>query len=155
MKHKLYLIIIPLITIAVSVLGSAITSGGMVWYKTLNLPSIAPPGGVIGAVWTAIFFLATISAILFWSQKNKDNNRNLIIALFLINAFLNVLWSMVFFGLSLIGWAIIEMILLNASTIALVILMWRKFLVSAVLLLPYVFWVSFATYLTISIWQLN
>lgn len=155
MKNKLYLIVIPLITIAIASLGSLITAGGMAWYGTLKFLSIAPPGGFIGAVWTVIFILATISAILFWRKRSDNPADNAVVVLFLLNAILNILWSVIFFGLYLIGFSIIEMILLNATTMALVILLWRRHLASAILLLPYVLWVSFATYLAMSIWKLN
>lgn len=147
-------LIIPLVTLATALGGSWITNGGMEWYKTIKLPSIAPAGSFIGMVWTIIFILATISAILFWNS-GRGVNFKLIVALFIANALLNVLWSTLFFGFGQIGWSIVEMIVLNLSNLALIILLWQGNLASALLLVPYFLWVSFATYLAYSIWGLN
>jgi tryptophan-rich sensory protein len=152
---KLNHIIIPLITLATALCGSWITNGGMEWYRiTLKLPEIAPGGGFIGMVWTIIFIFAAISVILFWNS-GRGVNFKLIIALFIANALLNVLWSALFFGFGLIGWSIVEMIILNLSNLALIILLWQGNQASALLLVPYFLWVSFATYLAYAIWGLN
>lgn len=148
-------IIIPLITILVSVIGSFVTSRGMNWYKTIHLPEITPPGQFIGAVWTILFILATISALIVWNTAERTGNFKLIIGLFVINAFLNVLWSYMFFGAHWIGPAIIEAGLLCLSVIILVISIWPSSKLAASLLIPYAGWTAFATYLTYTIWQLN
>jgi len=148
-------IIIPLITILVSLIGSFVTSRGMNWYKTINLPEITPPGQLIGTVWIILFILATISALIVWNTAQKTNNFKLIIALFVINAFLNVLWSSIFFGAHWIGPAIIEAGLLGLSVILLIIYIWPVSKLAAGLLIPYAGWVAFATYLTYTIWSLN
>ncbi|MFH1766724.1 MAG: TspO/MBR family protein, partial [Patescibacteria group bacterium] len=143
------------IVILVSAIGGAITDGGMAWYDTIILPSFTPAGSVIGAVWTIIFALCIASAIIIWSIQPHDKSFRLIILLFLINAFLNVFWSALFFGWHLIGFAFVEAILLDLSVIALIILIWPKSRLSASLLIPYAFWVAFASFLTFTIWQLN
>jgi len=148
-------IVIPLITIFVSVIGSTITTKGMTWYKTINLPKITPPGQVIGTVWTILFILTTISVLIIWNTAQKTDNFKLIIALFVINAFLNILWTYLFFGKHLIGPAIIEAGLLGLSVIILIIFIWPVSKLAAGLLIPYAGWVAFATYLTYLIWSLN
>lgn len=156
MKLKLNYLIIPLITLVVSVVGSTFTSGGMEWYKTINLPAWTPPGSIIGAVWTTIFILTAISALIVWnniSHKNKIFNK--IIAVFLLNAFLNVLWSFIFFSQHLIGPAVVEAAVLGLSVIALIILIYPYSKSAALLLAPYAIWVTFATYLTYAIYLVN
>ncbi|MEM4263633.1 MAG: TspO/MBR family protein [Candidatus Woesearchaeota archaeon] len=148
-------IIIPIITIAVSVIGSMITSKGMQWYKTINLPSFTPPGSFIGAVWTMIFILATISALIVWNKMPQEGNFWWIIALFLINAGLNVFWSYLFFGKHMLNVAFIEAGLLDLTVITLIILIWPVSRLAAGLLIPYAAWVAFATYLSYIIWSLN
>ncbi|PIR66293.1 MAG: hypothetical protein COU51_04670 [Parcubacteria group bacterium CG10_big_fil_rev_8_21_14_0_10_36_14] len=71
MRLKLNYIIIPLFTAFIAYFGGQITSAGMKWYKTINLPSFTPPGFVIGYVWTFIFICATISAIITWNKLKK------------------------------------------------------------------------------------
>ncbi len=148
-------IIIPLITIAVAVIGSFLTSAGMDWYKTLNLPSLAPGGGFIGSVWTVIFILSTISVLIIWNSAPRTNLFWWIIGFFIVNAILNVLWSYIFFYSHNIGPSIIEMIILEISVLGLCILIWPYSRVASILIWPYAIWVCFATYLAYNIWILN
>ena len=153
---KLNYFIIPLFTIAVAWAGSAVTAAGMAWYKTINLPGFTPPGAVIGAVWTVIFILATVAALIFWNSTTSLSPKFwLVVVLLVLNGLLNFLWSYLFFGQHLIGVAVFEAALLGLSVIALIILIWPVSRLAAILLLPYAGWVGFATYLTYSVWQLN
>ncbi|MDD5146563.1 MAG: tryptophan-rich sensory protein [Candidatus Pacebacteria bacterium] len=148
-------IIIVLIVVAVALIGSWLTSGGMNWYNTLILPSITPPGFFIGAVWTIIFILSAISAIIFWNKSERNNRLKWVAALFIFNAFLNVFWSLLFFNQHLISASIIEMIILELTVLALLVLIWPVSKLASALLTPYAVWVVFATYLAYSIWLLN
>lgn len=152
---KLNYIVIPLITIATAVLGSVLTSRNMDWYKTINKPSWTPPGSVIGTVWTILFTLITISAIIVWNSPNRPQMITAIVIAFIINAILNVLWSVLFFGFHQMYAAIFECALLAVSILVLIYLIWPISIIAALLLVPYVLWVSFATYLTYSVWKLN
>lgn len=152
---KLNYIIIPLMIILVAVVGSWLTSSGMDWYGTINLPEWTPAGSVIGAVWTTIFILATISALIVWSRANRNRRFRWIIAIFIINAFLNVFWSYLFFNQYLIGPAIWGAGLLGLSVLFLIILIRPISKWAALLLFPYAGWVAFATYLTYTVWLLN
>lgn len=154
MKIKTNYIAISLITVAVATVGSYLTSMGMEWYNSLSLPTIAPPGSFIGLVWTIIFILGDISAILFWNAP-RGKNFKLITTLFLLNAFFNVYWSFLFFTLHLFWWAIAEMIVLNLVNLALIGLLCKDNHKSSVLLVPYFLWVSFATYLAYLVAALN
>jgi len=146
MKIKPNYLAIPLIVVAVAAAGNLFTFQGLGWYGTLRLPAFAPGGSFIGLVWTIIYILAVISGILFWNAPRRDNFR-IITVLFLANALLNALWSYIFFSLHLIDLAVWEMLLLNASTVLLILLLRKYERRSAWLLLPYFIWVSFATYL--------
>ncbi|HTY39939.1 MAG TPA: TspO/MBR family protein [Candidatus Paceibacterota bacterium] len=151
-------ILIPLLTLAVSLGGSSFTSGGIGsgWYDKLVKPSWTPPGWVIGIVWTTIFILAAISAILVWNGMPRSNVFWFIIMLFLLNGLLNVFWSYLFFGAPhALGWATLEAAVLDLSVIALVVLIWPFSRLAAGLLMPYAAWVAFATYLTSVVWHLN
>jgi len=150
-------ILIPLVTIAVAVIGSFLTTSGMEWYNTeLIQPAITPPKIAFPIAWNIIFVLTTISALIIYNNKKTPKNRKRIIAdIFILNAALNVLWSLLFFNLRLIEAALIEMTLLEMTIIALIILIWRTSKFSAALLFPYALWVAFATYLTTQITMLN
>ncbi|MFA6552425.1 MAG: TspO/MBR family protein [Candidatus Paceibacterota bacterium] len=152
---KINYIFIPLITIATAWIGNYLTFGGMAWYKTINLPSWTPPGFIIGTVWTILFILAAISAIIVWNAEMPDEKLALIVIFFVVNALLNIGWSLLFFNLHLIGASVFEAGFLGLSVLALVIFIWPVSVLAAALLIPYFLWVSFATYLTYSVWIIN
>ena len=148
-------IIIPLIAFLTAGIGSWVTSGGMDWYKTINLPSFTPPGQIIGIAWTIIFILSAISVLIVWNRFPRDNHSKWIIELFIVNAFLNVSWSCFFFGLHLLGWSIFGAAFLFLSVLLLIFLIRPIFRFAAVLLYPYAIWTAFAAYLTYAVWNLN
>lgn len=159
---KLNYFVIPLITIIVASVGGAITDSGLNWYRTINLPSWTPTGSSIGLVWTIIFILTTISALIIFNPSKKlgasklyKRTKNLIMLFFILNALLNVFWSYLFFGQHLIGFAIIDAILLEASVLALIVLIQPLSFFASFLLAPYAVWVIFATYLTFAVSILN
>jgi len=153
---KINYLIIPLITIVVGYLGNIITNQGLDgWYYNLNLPNIAPAGWFIGLMWSIIYVLTTISALIVWNKLKKDKDFKLIISLFIVNAFLNWFWTYLFFGMNLIYPALLEMIILNIINLWLIVILRKKNLLASVLLIPYFIWVSFATYLTYLILTLN
>ncbi len=155
MKIKTNYIVIAFFTIFIAVLGSIITKQNMEWYGALTTPQQAPGGAVIGIIWTLIFILTAASAILVWNKMPVDPHRRLFMLLFILNGFLNLFWSVLFFGRHMLGWALFEMIMLNLTNVALIYLLWDDHRMSALFLLPYFLWVCFATYLAYVIWQVN
>jgi tryptophan-rich sensory protein len=155
MSLKLNYFIIPAAVILTAFLGSIFTGEGMVWYDTLKAPKIAPPGYVIGTVWTVLFALMAIAVLMFWNKTTANHNFNVIVILLIVNAVLNILWSALFFGMHSPLAAFIEIFFLNATTLALIILFWPQNLWSAILFIPYFLWVSFATYLNYLFLRLN
>jgi tryptophan-rich sensory protein len=92
---------------------------------------------------------------MWWNSSSLDAGFHWAIAAFILNAVLNVTWSYLFFVRHEIGYSIIEMIFLLLSVLALMVLLYRELPVASLLLLPYVLWVLFATYLTVIIYGLN
>lgn len=155
MKLKPNYFIIPLITILVAFLGSLLTTSGMNWYDTeLIRPEITPPDWAFPLAWNLIFILTTIAALVVYN-KSQGKRRLGIVIFFIANAVLNVLWSLLFFKYHLILPAFIEMIVLNLTTVVLIAINCKVSKLASWLLLPYFLWVSFATYLTYLIYQLN
>jgi len=152
-------ILIPLFTFMVSYCGSLFTSSGMEWYATINKPTWTPPGMVIGMVWTAIFILATISALRVWNKKytkaERYNHILWIMVLFMVNGILNIEWSFLFFYTHNIFAAFIEAVLLGLSVLALVFVIWPVSRLASALLIPYLGWVTFASYLTYIVYTMN
>jgi tryptophan-rich sensory protein len=149
--NKIGYILIPLIVFLVATIGSFFTGTGMDWYDTINLPSWTPPGYFIGIVWTIIFLLSTISALIVWGKPRNW----LVITVFLINAFLNVFWSYLFFNQHLIGAAFFEAIILDVTVFILIFKIWPISRLASMLLIPYGLWGAFASFLTLVVWILN
>ncbi|MFA6397630.1 MAG: TspO/MBR family protein [Candidatus Paceibacterota bacterium] len=155
-KFRANYILIPAFTIFIALLGSYITKSEMSWYQGINIPSWAPSGMLIGIVWTIIFILTAKSALIVWNSKYPKIKRvGIVMSMFLINAMLNVWWSTLFFGQHMIGLAIFDSILLGLSVLILIILIWPIRRSASLLLVPYLAWVSFATYLNYLIFILN
>lgn len=124
------------------------------WYAGLNKPSFNPPNWIFGPMWTFLYILMGISFYLIWKLP-VSIDRSKAIRLFVIQFAFNFCWSILFFSLHQTGWAFIEIILMWIF-ILLTILQFRKLsMVAAILLIPYLLWVSFASILNASIWVLN
>jgi benzodiazapine receptor len=150
----MYNLVIPLFTLLVALIGSKLTLSGMNWYTTLKLPKWTPQGKVIGIIWTVIFILTAISALIVWNQYGNKASISIGL-LFMLNGILNVLWSYVFFVRHNFNLAIFEMSALNITTVLLIYEIWPFSIMAALLLLPYFLWVSVATYLACSIKTMN
>ncbi|HVV15075.1 MAG TPA: TspO/MBR family protein [Candidatus Paceibacterota bacterium] len=136
-------------------LGSLFTApavGG--WYATLARPDLAPPNWIFAPVWTALFLLMGIAAYLVW-KRPASRGRTLALKLFFVQLLLNVGWSLVFFGLHNPGAALAEIALLWVSIAATVWSFSKVSGTAALLLAPYLVWVSFASYLNFMLWTLN
>lgn len=124
------------------------------WYGTINKPSFTPPGWVFGPVWTALYIAM---AVAVWLVSRRDGWRanRLAISLYVVQLVFNALWSWIFFGQQEIGWALVNIVALWATIVVVMILFWRRNRSAGWLMLPYVLWVSFASFLNYSLWTLN
>lgn len=146
-------------------LGSYFTMGSVKdWYPVLVKPALNPPAWIFGPVWTTLFFLMGCALYLVWSSYAKASadkkdesgkSKRLAYWAFGIQMVLNTLWSIIFFGLHSTGGALFEMIFLWLAILVTIILFAKISKLTVWLLLPYIFWVSFAGYLNYSIWILN
>jgi len=125
------------------------------WYVALEKPAWQPPDWLFGPVWTLIYALAAVAGVSAWQGAPQSAGRNRILALFAINAFLNLLWSLLFFRLHRPDWALIEVAFLWLSIIALIFGLRPFSKVSTWLLAPYLLWVTFAAVLNATIVRLN
>ena len=127
------------------------------WYYGLIQPSWKPPDWLFGPAWTTLFGLMAWSGVIAWraSAALALETRQRLLALWAINAVLNVAWSLLFFKLQRPDLAVIEVCLLWAS-IALLIRHLRPYAPKAGWLLwPYLAWVSFAAALNAAVVYLN
>jgi tryptophan-rich sensory protein len=125
------------------------------WYRSLKKPSWQPPDWLFGPAWTLIFGFAAWGAGLAWKMAPSDGWRTLMVVLFLANGALNIVWSLLFFKLRRPDWALIEVVPLWLSILVLIVYLGGVTTQGALLLTPYLAWVSFAAYLNRTIVRLN
>jgi tryptophan-rich sensory protein len=141
---------------AAAAIGSYFTSLSVsTWYVTLVKPPIAPPGGVIGAVWTVLYLLMGISLFLVLGENRSRPGVRQGTGLFGVQLGLNVLWSFLFFGLQSPSLALAGILVLWISIAATLLQFLKVSRPAACLLVPYLLWVSFATVLNAWILLLN
>lgn len=143
-----------LITELVGGLSALLTANSMKMFETVTKPDLTPPAPVFPIVWTILFALMGISAaLIYMSPPSVDKNHSIII--YVCQLIVNFFWSIIFFNFRAYGFAFFWILLL----LALIVLMIYKFYqvnkLAALLQIPYLIWVAFATYLTYNIWVLN
>ena len=148
------IVIAGIMALIVAALGATITDLGP-WYRSLIQPHWAPPDAAYGIAWTAIYACAALAGVTGWLAMPTWKEREWLLGMFCLNGFLNILWSLLFFRLHRPDWAMIEVLGLWLSVAALIVILWRRSMIGSVLLLPYLLWVTFAGYLTMTIVRLN
>lgn len=143
-----------LLTFAVAATGGLASATAGSFYRELIRPDWAPPGWLFGPVWTTLYFLMAIAAWLVWRVHGWGNARAAL-TLFVVQLAVNALWTWLFFVWRLGGLAFAEILLLWCLIVATAVAFMRLHALAAALLLPYLAWVSFASALSLAIWQLN
>ncbi len=155
------------------------------WYATLEKPALSPPNWIFGPVWIALYFLMGVSLYLVWaafvrgataSQGPKnvkgEEGKKLwnplsdklwrgswreenAVAIFFVQLGLNILWPILFFGLKLSGVAFIELLMLWVAIAYTIVNFYRISKPAAIVLVPYLLWITFAAYLNYALFVLN
>jgi Tryptophan-rich sensory protein (mitochondrial benzodiazepine receptor homolog) len=155
MNKILKMVALILVCEGVGFLGTIFTLPSVTtWYTTLNKAPFNPPPWVFGPVWTTLYLLMGIALFLVLQQKLKKQ-RNFLVILFSAQLFLNFLWSVIFFGMHLPLAALLEIGLLWISIALLIIDFWKYSKPAALLLVPYIAWVSLASILNLFVVLLN
>ena len=125
------------------------------WYSTLTMPNFSPPSWIFGPVWTALFALMGIALFFVWRSNADKKSKKTAIQVFSAQLLMNIMWSILFFGLQSPRSALIEILSLWLIIVATMIAFFKISKKTVYLLIPYILWVSFAAYLNYSIWILN
>ena len=112
------------------------------WYQELNKSSLNPPGYVFGIVWPILYIFMSISAF-----RTFEETRNL----FLLQLFFNAIWSWLFFAFHMPVIALFNIWFLIALNLKLIVNMFKIESISGVLMIPYIMWLFFASYLNLFI----
>lgn len=145
-----------IICLAAGFIGSIFTNRSIpTWYAALKKPSFSPLNWLFGPVWTALFILMGISLFLIWRKGLNYPSVKIPLIIFGVQLLLNILWSFLFFTLKSPLAGFIEIILLWILILITILLFYPTSKTTAVLLLPYILWVSFASILNFTLWRLN
>jgi benzodiazapine receptor len=141
-------------SLATGGVGALATRNAREFYAGLARPSWAPPGWLFGPVWTVLYLLMGVAAWLVWRRAGWAGARGAL-TLFVVQLVVNAAWSWIFFAWRRGAFAFADIVVLLILIVATMIAFARVHGVAAVLLLPYLVWVTYATALTWSIWQGN
>ncbi|MET0262186.1 MAG: TspO/MBR family protein [Rariglobus sp.] len=140
----------------VSALGGWITSTSVTtWYAELAKPDWRPPNWLFGPAWTLLYAMMAVVAWRIWCVRKTAPEAHSLLALWGVQLALNCAWSFLFFGLRSPLAGLVDIVIL------LVLLFWIQVRLAgfhrllALLWIPYVLWVGFATALNFSIWRLQ
>jgi translocator protein len=125
------------------------------WYVSLTKPSWTPPNWAFGPIWSTLYVLMGISLFLVWRKGLDRKDVRIAILVFAVQLVLNVIWSLVFFATHNIFGGLVLVILLWISILVNIIVFYRISKPAGLILLPYLIWVSIASYLNYSVFILN
>ncbi|HUU65564.1 MAG TPA: TspO/MBR family protein [Dehalococcoidales bacterium] len=125
------------------------------WYATLQKPPFNPPNWLFAPAWATLYLLMGISAFIIWRRGLGNPQVKRALFLFVIQLVLNALWSVAFFGLESPLYGVIVIAALWVAILFTILKFFKVSSVAAVLMLPYILWVTFAAVLNVSIWVLN
>ncbi|GCD09362.1 TspO/MBR family protein [Clostridium tagluense] len=154
-KNIVALIISVLLTEGVGFLSGFLSMTASKDYENFNKPSFSPPGWVFPVVWTILFFLMAVAAYRIWMKGKSGEDVTKALVLYVVQLFLNFLWSIIFFRFRLYAIAFLELLLLLVFILLTTFEFYRIDKPSAYLMIPYIVWVSFAGVLNYAIWMLN
>ena len=139
--RRFTLIIAVILAAAIGSMAST-SAGTDSWYLLLEKSDLNPPSYVFGIVWPILYILMMISAFLSYQK---------IFSIFIIQLFFNAAWSWLFFRFQMPLIALLDIYLLIALNIYILNLMYKENKLAFLLFIPYVFWISFASYLNLFI----
>lgn len=156
MKNILKLILCIGVCQLAGIIGSFYTTDAIpTWYASLNKPSLNPPNWIFGPVWITLYTLMGISLYIVWKKGSETPGVKSAMVIFFIQLIFNSAWSIIFFGSHNIFGALIVIIILWLLILLTIVFFQRLSNIAAYLLIPYILWVSFASYLNYSIYVLN
>lgn len=155
-KQAVRLLVSILVCLSAGAVGSIFTRTSIAeWYEFLNKPVFTPPNWVFSPIWIILYVLMGVSASFVWEKGIALSEVKRTLGVFILQLALNALWSAVFFGTRSIAGGLVVIILLWLAIIWTIIRFSSISKTAAVLLIPYITWVSFALMLNVSLAILN
>lgn len=156
LKSLLQLAVAIIIPQLAGVVGAVATSSAVdTWYQQIERPGFTPPDWLFGPVWMTLYALMGIASWLVFRQGWDQQLVRIALGTYAVQLLLNTAWSPAFFGLQSPGLGLVVIAPMWLAIIATMVLFWRVSRPAAVLLVPYILWVSYAVALNFEIWRLN
>ncbi len=124
------------------------------WYERLEKPSWRPPNRLFAPVWSVLYVMIAVSGWLVW-REGGFAGAALPLAVYALQLVLNAAWTPLFFGLHRPDLGFLDIVLVWLSIVATILLFFPIHVGAALLLMPYLAWVTFATALNFAVWRLN
>jgi len=144
--------VIPIIALGIAAVGRFFTNYGMEWYGAISLTLFITPIWFMSLIWDVVDVISTTTVVIVWNQFERGIRFWLVMALFVVNAFLNVYWSYLFFHQHQVGAALLDALLLELTIFLLIFLIWPVSHKTTYLLIPYAGWLMMTIALNIIIW---
>lgn len=156
-RSDIYKLIISFVIVfAIGMIGAVITSPQItIWYPSIIQPSWTPTGWVFPIVWNILYILISISLFMVLKENLQDKKVKIALSIFGIQLILNFLWSIVFFGFQSIIGGLGVILMLWIFILINIIVFYKISKWAGIFLIPYIVWVTIATYLNYSIYLLN
>lgn len=151
-NHLISLVVFVVLCFLTASAGAAFPPGE--WYAELNRPWYAPPNWLFGPVWTVLYFMIATAGWLVWKTR-RSGSIVFAMTLYGVQLILNSAWTCLFFGLQRPDFALVEIAILWLVIVATIVVFRRHSRFAALLLIPYLLWVSFASVLNYGFWSLN
>lgn len=152
-KKVLPIIIATAIPLIVGGLAGLLTMNSMGFYETINKPPLAPPGFLFPIVWGLLYTLMGVSSYLVWKEKTAESRMALYIYAFQL--ILNFVWPLLFFNGRIFLFSFVWLIILLITVIYMTIKFYSVNKLAGILQIPYILWLTFASYLNLAIFLLN
>lgn len=125
-----------------------------VWYSTLSRPPLTPPDWIFAPVWSVLYVTITVSIVLYYRSPAKSQVW-LTTGILVFHLIANFIWTALFFRLQSPALALADILFMDISLVVIIISFWSSSRAAAVLLIPYLIWILFATYLNFGFFILN
>ena len=136
-------------------LSGVITQGEMEAFSSLRQPPLSPPGWVFSVAWTILYFLLGWALYLVFVNTRKNVSKIRAYILFGVQLVLNGLWSYVFFGANMPGFALVILLGLFVASVWMAREFFRIVRRTAYMIIPYILWLMFAFYMNAYILLMN
>ncbi|GAM07393.1 TspO/MBR family protein [Novosphingobium sp. MBES04] len=149
------LVCVPALVLCGFLSGALAQSGPQnVWFAALAKPAVYPPPAAFGIVWTILYAMMGFALALILAARGAAG-RGLACGIFALQFLVNLAWSPVFFGMHRITGALVVIAVLDVLVLVTIALFWRIRVKAGLLLVPYLAWILFATYLNYAFLQIN